>query len=84
MATGITKREQHSQDAISVSDFYREPTPLPPSNAEVTLSYPNKADRSDIIKPTGRRFMMMDGVSAEKANEIPENSFILDDNFLMS
>ena len=83
MATGITKREQHSQDAISVSDFYREPTPLPPSNAEVTFSYPNKADRSDIIKPTGRRFMMMDGVSAEKANEIPENSFILDDNFFV-
>ncbi len=83
MATGITKREQHSQNAISVLDFYGEPTPLPSGDAEVTLSYPNKADRSDIIKPTLRRFLMINGGNAEEVNEIPENTFILDDNFFV-
>lgn len=72
MATGITKREQHSEDAISVLDFYREPIPLPPSDAEVILSYPNKADRSEIIIPTPRRFLMMEGGSTAEIDTIPK------------
>ena len=83
MATGIAKREQHSQDAISVLDFYREPTLLPPDDAEVALTYPNKADRSDIVTPTPRQFLMIEGGSASRINKIPENSFILDDNFFV-
>lgn len=83
MATGITKREQHSQDAISVLDFCREPTALPPGNADVTLSYPNKADRTDIIKPTLRQFLMMDGQNASEIPTVPENAFVLDDNFFV-
>lgn len=81
MATGITKREQHSPDAISVLDFYRESKTLPSGNAEVTLSYPNKADLSEIIKSTPRRFLLMNNCNAEKVSELPENAFILDDNF---
>jgi adenine-specific DNA-methyltransferase len=83
MATGITKREQHSEDAISVLDFYREPTPLPPGDAEVVLAYPNKADRSDIIKPTPRKFLMMGNGSASQLRGLPDNSFVLDDNFFV-
>ncbi|WP_114416160.1 site-specific DNA-methyltransferase [Marinospirillum perlucidum] len=83
MATGITKREQHSQDAISALDFYREPTALPPDNAEVTLSYPNKANRSDIIKPVPRRFLIVDGGNTTETSRLPENAFVLDDNFFV-
>lgn len=83
MATGITKREQHSQDAISVLDFYREPTPLPPGDSDVSLSYPNKADRSDIIKPAPRQFLTMDGGNGKEISNIPDNSFVLDDNFFV-
>lgn len=83
MATGITKREQHSQDAISALDFDREPTPLPSGDAEVTISYPNKAGRSDIIKSTPRRFLKMDSGNAAEVSELPENAFILDDNFFV-
>ncbi|MBC6406312.1 MAG: site-specific DNA-methyltransferase [Rhodospirillales bacterium] len=83
MATGITKREQHSRDAISVLDFYREPIPLPSGDAEVALSYPNKADRSDIVTPTPRQFLTMEGGSAAQIDKIPDNAFILDDNFFV-
>lgn len=83
MATGITKREQHSPDAISALDFYRESTDLPPDNVEVSLSYPNKANRSDIIKPVLRRYLVVDGDSATEVSRLPENAFILDDNFFV-
>jgi adenine-specific DNA-methyltransferase len=83
MATGITKREQHSQDAVSILDFYTETTDLPPGDAEVTLSYPNKADRSEIIKPSPRQFLLLDGSRPIEINELPDNAFILDDNFFV-
>lgn len=83
MATGITKREKHSQDAISALDFYREPTPLPSNDAAITLSYPNKADLSAIVTPTARRFLMIEDGHTTELKESPENSFILDDNFFV-
>jgi adenine-specific DNA-methyltransferase len=83
MATGITKKEQHSQDAISVLDFHREPVPLPEDNAKVTLNYSNKADQLDIIRPVPRRFLMMDRNNARELSEFPKNAFILDDNFFV-
>lgn len=83
MATGITKREQHTEDAISVLDFYRDTTSLPPGDAEVTLDYPNKADRSEIIKPAHRQFLLMGREGVAQTSKIPDNSFILDDNFFV-
>lgn len=83
MATGITKREQHSEDAISALDLYKEPVPLPSSNAEVTLNYPNKADRTVIVNPIPRRFLMMCRGRAVEVSELPGNAFILDDNFFV-
>lgn len=83
MATGITKREQHSQDAISVLDFESEPVPLPPSDSQITLSYPNKANKKDIIQPTSRQFLAMDGCEISECKQLPINSFILDDNFFV-
>lgn len=83
MATGITKREQHSQDAISVLDFYRDPTALPPGDEGVTLIYPNKADFSDIIKTIPRKFLLMNGQDAAEVATLTEDAFILDDNLFV-
>jgi len=83
MATGITKREQHSEDAISVLDIFREPAPLPPGNSKVSLSYLNKADRREFIKAASRKFLLMSGGGAERVTELPENAFVLDDNFFV-
>lgn len=83
MATGITKREQLSENAISALDFYREPAALPSSSAEVILSYPNKAERSEIIIPTARRFLLMENGKANEVSKLPHNTFLLDDNFFV-
>jgi len=83
MATGITKREQHSEDSISALDLYREPTSLPPEDAEVALSYPNKAQPSDIITQTQHRLLTLDGGVSEEVTDLPVDAFILDDNFFV-
>lgn len=83
MATGITKREQHSKDAISVQDFYQESTPLPPSDARAKLSYPNKAENKDIIQSKPRQLFTVSNNEVTEIKKIPKNSFILDDNFFV-
>lgn len=83
MATGITKREQHSQDSISALDFYKEPIQLPDENDSVIFTYPNKADITDIVKHFPRRFICLDGKDENLIDSVPDNSFILDDNFFI-
>lgn len=83
MATGIVKGERHSQDAISVLDFYPEPIPLPQGDEEVTLSYLNKAHRCDIVKPSTRRFLKLIGKELFEVGTLPQNIFVLDDNFFV-
>ncbi|NQW08952.1 MAG: site-specific DNA-methyltransferase [Alphaproteobacteria bacterium] len=83
MATGITKREQHSSDAISALDFHEESTPLPDEKSSVTLTYPNKAPINDIIQRSNRTFLEFKIDKEYEINSIPEDSFILDDNFFV-
>ncbi|NER28935.1 MAG: site-specific DNA-methyltransferase [Symploca sp. SIO1C4] len=83
MATGITKREQHSLDAISALDFYEEQIPLPNEEAPVTLTYPNKAAITDIVQPFPRRFICVDDQGEKPLAKLLDNSFILDDNFFV-
>lgn len=81
MATGITKREQHSPDAISARNFYDEGLPLPPERAGVELSYPNKASVSNIMRPTDRAFLCLTQSEAFESPTFSDNAFVLDDNF---
>lgn len=81
MATGITKREQHSLDAISAVDLYQEPLPLPDESADVTLSYPNKASIDDIVHEFSWPYLEMEDIEKRIVEEIPFNSFVLGDNF---
>lgn len=83
MATGISKHEQLSLDAISASDFCDEHSPLPPPEAGVGLSYENKAGLDKIITPASRSYVQVgaDQDVSPATGEFPDNSFVLDDNF---
>ena len=81
MATGITKREQHSADAISALDLRDEPFPLPGDSEAVTLSYANKAPVEDIVADYSRQFMRFERGVEHTLEEIPMDSFVLGDNF---
>jgi hypothetical protein len=67
MATGITKREQLSADAISAFKFIDNDVPLPESDAVAELTYQNKAALSDIIRAVPHRFLH---VSAKTPNDV--------------
>ena len=83
MATGITKHEQLSEDAISASDFYREPISLPEKNEIATLTYSRKASLDDVIYGTSRNYLKIESSSNKRVEAIPINSFILDDNIFV-
>lgn len=83
MATGVTKREQHSRDALSVLDFYGEPVPLPSSTAPVSLSYPNKAADAEIFRPVARRLVQVMRDGSRRNASLGRDMFILDDNFFV-
>ena len=83
MATGITKREQHSLDAISASDLCDEPFPLPDEAETVTLNYPNKASSEAIINKFPRQFVSLEGMRKHLLDQIPDKSFVLGDNFFV-
>ena len=83
MATGITKHEQLSEDAISASDFYKEPIPLPKKNEIAILSYSGKSSLDEIFCDVPREFLRIESSSNTKLETIPTNSFILDDNIFV-
>ena len=83
MATGITRREQHSLDAVSALDLGDEPFPLPGGNGPATLQYPNKIPEDFIVDRFARQFASLEDSRALPLDEIPDNSFVLGDNFFV-
>ncbi len=83
MATGITKHEQLSEDAISASDFYEEPIPLPKKDEIATLTYTGKASLDEIFCSVPRDFLKIESPSNTRLKTIPINSFVLDDNIFV-
>jgi adenine-specific DNA-methyltransferase len=83
MATGITKREQLSADAISALALVNDDAPLPEDKAVVELTYQNKAALSDIIRPVPRRFLHIGTKTPNVVQALTDNAFILDDNFFV-
>lgn len=83
MATGITKREQFSADAISALDFFQEVNPLPSERAAVELTYPNKASFEQIIHHEARTFLRVTQDRPFAPASLTDNAFILDDNFFV-
>jgi adenine-specific DNA-methyltransferase len=80
MATGISKGEQQSLDAISVLDIDVDGVPLPKANEKVRLCYSNKKDLADIITTKRRRYYSLSDGNAEEADQLLSNTFVLDDN----
>lgn len=83
MATGISKREQHSVDAISAADFFKEFQDLPPDGASVALTYQGKAAVGEIISPEPRSFLRVDRGRQTIPAALTDNAFVLDDNFFV-
>ena len=83
MATGITKHEQLSKDAISASDFYEEPIPLPKKDEIATLAYTGKVSLDNLHCCVPRVFLKIESSSNTRLETIPTNSFILDDNIFV-
>ncbi|MEH2112617.1 site-specific DNA-methyltransferase [Nostoc sp.] len=83
MATGITKREQLSANAISALDLGVEEVPLPEEKASVELIYQNKAALEDIICIVPRTFLCIGAKPIYTVQSLTDNSFIIDDNFFV-
>lgn len=81
MATGITKREQLSPDAISARDFYEEGLALPSDKTKAELIYPHKALVSDVLTPVERHFLCLKKDGAFESPTFSDNAFVLDDNY---
>jgi len=50
MATGITAKEQHSEDALTAHIPLRDPHPLPTGSVEPFLSYDNRLEKADVLE----------------------------------
>jgi adenine-specific DNA-methyltransferase len=83
MATGITKREQLSVDALSALELINDDAPLPNDKALVELTYENKAKLSDIIQLVPRSFLHVSAKIPHVVKKLTDNAFILDDNFFV-
>ena len=81
MATGITKREQHSLDAISALDLCHEPFPLPNGGHVVTLQYAHKAPEEAIVEDFRTKFVSAEESKARLLDRLPHDCFVLADNF---
>jgi adenine-specific DNA-methyltransferase len=82
MATGITQQEKHGNDATTAArPPHEDPNPLPPENAKVELTYPNKLDAREVIAPLDVEFSALekDG-DIRKRVGVNANSLVLADN----
>lgn len=80
MATGITKREQLSENSVTAFDKDTQELSLPDQNQNAFLSYANKASETEILQNTGRRFMRMSVGNSIPITHLDKNSFVLADN----
>ena len=83
MATGITKREQHSLDAISALDLCNEPFPLPNGRHVITAEYANKAPEGAIIDNFKAEFVSVEESQEHLLDHLPDNCLVLADNFFV-
>jgi adenine-specific DNA-methyltransferase len=84
MATGITKREQQSKDAISAHDLSTDNIHLPDKSVVARLVYEGKASEDEILTKHCSHFRSISesGKASSRSLDIPDNSFVLTDNFL--
>jgi adenine-specific DNA-methyltransferase len=83
MATGISKTEQHGEDALTATrNTHADPFPLPGRDDQARLDYPNKLAVSQILRPLESSFVNLDRAgNASCSTVISANSFVLSDNY---
>lgn len=84
MATGITKREQFSEDAISALDFFSESSSPACKKSNVRLEYENKSKEEEILNiENDHHYINVCKNEINKNTNINNNSLILDDNLFV-
>jgi adenine-specific DNA-methyltransferase len=83
MATGITKREQLSDDALTALDPFQELYPLPSEGVTVDLLYPNKVPTKTLFQAEPRSFLHVTPERPYLPAGLTEDAFVLDDNFFV-
>ncbi|HDY7528538.1 TPA: site-specific DNA-methyltransferase [Vibrio vulnificus] len=82
MATGIVELEKLGKDALLAGAVKTEPFSLPDCNDVITLQYPNKVPKEEILKSVEHDYLQVDRTGKDSAiQNIPLDSFVLADNF---
>lgn len=81
MATGVLRKEKLSKDALFASEIKSEPWDLPNSSVHISLEYENKVSKEDVLNLIDHDYVSFNcNMELNKIDEIPLNSFILDNN----
>jgi len=81
MATGVTKQEQLSEDALTAVLPHRDPHPLPGGKAVPMLQYPGRLDEAEVLKLPRAEFRVVEGEGQLGLPMVPgPSSLLLTDN----
>lgn len=80
MATGITEREKHGEDARQAPPA--DPHPLPAPDAAVRLDYPGKLEAAAVLAPREAALVRVPRAGAPAPATLAPNAFVLADNLL--
>lgn len=80
MATGISKREQLSEDSITAFNKNTQEQPLPDHDQNALLSYANKATEEEVLRSPERSFIRASSEGSFPISHFAKNSFVLSDN----
>lgn len=83
MATGISKREQLSEDAISARDLFQESIPLPADDEAAELAYPSKVSTSELLQVGVPPFVNIAEGQKAVVTSLQDNGFVLSDNLFV-
>lgn len=82
MATGIVKGEKLSPDALLADSAKTESYPLPAPDDQVSLTYPNKMTKGEILRQVEHTFSLVGkNGKYQSVTKIEPNAFLLTDNF---
>ena len=81
MATGVTKQEQLSADALTATMPHRDPHPLPLAAAKPVLDYEGRLSEAEVLRPlsAGFRHVAADGTAGDESSPT-DTALMLTDN----
>lgn len=82
MATGITAREQHSEDALTAHVPHRDPHALPSGLTEPFLSYDNRLSEDKVLERLPVSFSSVDTEGKWNHAPLRSNALVLCDNLV--